>query len=433
MTTRPRVLRLTRAAVLAVTFAVLGRRTSVTMTRPAIVLLTLAVPLTLAVLLSAPTQRVIAGVNGARAGSTSSLGGDASLHRMSNGKIAFYVGLAPTSLDVINPDGSGLRRLTRCKTRGCVIIDAVWSLDGKRIAFLRGMPTSSGWISLSDLALYVTNANGSGERRLTRCGRPVGCYVGSLAWSPNGTSLAIARSRSLYVFDLTTGRLRRLTAPLKCGQACTPDVAPEDLAPAWSPDGSRIAFARALQGCLGGCPTELYIVNADGTGLRRLSSVSGFGPYLLWSPDGRTITYSARNGIYAVNPNGSHLRLLVTAPAARAKQVQILASSSPDGRHILYITDPSSATGGPQATALWVMNANGTGQRRLYRARHGFLGPAIWSPDGQLIAFSVYVYRSVNGPHIASKSGLFVMAADGGHLHQLLPAYNDVAGWQPIP
>jgi Tol biopolymer transport system component len=437
VTTRLRVLRLTSAAGLAATFTVPGRRESMTMTRPAIIRLAVGVPLALAVLFSVPAQRGGVGITIARAGMTSSLGTNAHLHRMSNGKIAFIHEVNDISLDVINPDGSGPRRLVRCKTQRCMIIDAVWSPDGKRIAFVRG-PTGSEWMSLSDLSVYVMNANGSGERRVASCIRPpeyFGCWSNSLAWSPDGTSLAIARSRSLYVFDLSTGRLRRVTAPLKCDVACSPDVAPVDLAPAWSPDGSRIAFARALHGCIGVCPTELFVVNADGAGLRRLSSVSSglsFGLYALWSPDGRTITYSARHGIYAVDPNGSPPRLLVPAPPARAKQVQMLASSSSDGRNTLYITAPSTPTGG-QPTALCVMNAKGTGRRCLYRARHGFLGPAVWSPDGQLIAFSVLVYPSGNGPHIPSKSGLFVMAADGGHLHRLMPAYNGVAGWQPIP
>jgi Tol biopolymer transport system component len=408
----------------------------VTMTRPAIVRLTVGVPLALAVLFSVPTQRVVAGKNLARAGIIGSLGVNVSLHRMSNGKIAFVGGFADGSLDVINPDGSGLRRLVRCKTRGCMIIDAVWSPDGRRIAFLRGMPTRGGDVPLSDLSLYVKNANGSGERWLARCGRPVGCYGGSLAWSPDGTSIVILRSRSLYVFDLHSGRLRRLTAPLKCGPACTPGCpqslcAPTDLAPAWSPDGSRIAFARALHGCAGGCPTEPYIVNADGTGLKRLSSLSGAEP-LLWSPDGRTIAFSAVNGIYAVNPNGSHLRLLVHAPPVGANQVQIPASWSPDGRHILYIRTPSSGPGGPQATALWVMNASGTGHRRLFRAGHGSMYVATWSPDGRLIAFSVTVDRGDGQAVNVSRSGVFVMGADGRHLHRLIVASYELA-WQPFP
>jgi Tol biopolymer transport system component len=279
MTTRPRGLRLVIIAVLAVTVAVPARRRSVTMARPAVVRLMLAVPLTLAVLFSAPTQRVVAGMNSTRAGSTSSLGADAPLHRMANGKIAFLGGFADGSLAVINPDGSRLRRLARCTARGCGICGAVWSPDGRRIAFVgdRATNRSIDHYPLINMSVYVMNANGSGERRVASWGQGyITCWGESLAWSPDGASLAIARGGSLYVPDLKTGGMRRLTAP----------TSGADLDPAWSPDGSSIAFARA-PGCGSICPLLTYIVNADGRGMRQLSAFYGElfcgGP--IWSPD----------------------------------------------------------------------------------------------------------------------------------------------------
>jgi Tol biopolymer transport system component len=390
------------------------------MTRPAIARLTVAVPLALAVLFSVPAQRGGSGTTIARAGMTSSLGADARLHRMSNGKIAF-LRFADGSLGVINPDGSGLRRLALC----CGISNAVWSPDGRRIAFQR------------DLSVYVMNANGSGQRRLVACGPPHGCQGQALAWSPTGTSLAIARGTSLYVLDLNTGRSRRLTAPVATPHSGV--YAPADVAPAWSPDGSRIAFARSPSGCAGGCTTDPYVVNADGTGLKQLSSLRGAGQAPLWSPDGRTIAVVAYNRIYAVNPDGSHRRLLVRAPPMDPKQLrlpqglqsgwaQALASWSSDGRHILYVRDSST-----EGTALWITNANGTGQRRLYRASHGGNFDATFSPDGQLIAFSVVVARGVHQTLDASRSGVFVMSADGSHLHRLRADAGYEIAWQPIP
>lgn len=128
-------------------------------------------------------------------------------------------------------------------------------------------------------------------------------------------------------------------------------------------------------------------------------------------------------GIYAVNPDGSHLRLLVPAPPTGTNQLQTLAGWSPDGRHILSFTFPWNTSKGPQATALWVVNANGTGQRRLYRAGYGSFSDATWSPDGQRIAFSILS---------TSRSGDFVMDADGRHLHGLAAGGDDLA-WQPVP
>jgi len=187
------------------------------------------------------------------------------------------------------------------------------------------------------------------------------------------------------------------------------------------------------------CPTQPYVVNAHGDGLRRLSTFYGDllfgGP--LWTPDGRTIAFSASNkpdrwgigihapnkAIYAVNPDGSHLTLLVPAPQMGTNQLLVLASWSPDGRHILYVRVPWNPSKGPQATALWVMNANGSGQRRLYRVGNARIGDATWSPDGKLIAFA-----AASG----SRSGLFVMSADGRHLHRLAAGGWGIA-WRPVP
>ncbi len=188
------------------------------------------------------------------------LAAGASLHRMSNGKIAFLSGFGDRSLDVINPDGSGLRRLTRCMTRGCEVSDAVWSPDGRHIAFLRG-----GTSLYRDESVYLIDAKGGGERRVAPCGPSyIKCWRRALAWSPDGARLAIARGGSLYVLDLKTRRTRRLTARV-AGAALDPD---------WSPDGSRIAFALAT-GCGSVCPIQPYIVNVDGRGLRRLSTFYG--------------------------------------------------------------------------------------------------------------------------------------------------------------
>jgi Tol biopolymer transport system component len=411
-----------------------------TMTRPAIIRLAVGVPLALAVLFSVPAQRGGSGTTIARAGMTSSIGADAPMHRMSNGKIAFveYSSSNSDNLDVVNPDGSGLRILARCKTHSCVISDAVWSPDGRRIAFLRG----GGSPYYSEVSVSVMNANGSGERRVASCGRSfITCWGRSLAWSPDSTRLAIARGGSLYIHDLKTGGVRRLTAR---ATGMLGVLYAADFDPAWSPDGSRIAFARAPGGCGSACPFLPYIVNADGRGLRRLSTFYGDeccgGP--LWSPDGRRIAFNVgldarwlqklycrgrcpSGGIYAVNPDGSHRRRLVPAPRpGKSVVLQVLASWSPDGRHILYSRSPS-ASSEPQTATLWMMNANGTGQRRLYRAVHLNIGAAVWSPDGQRIVFSAFSANTL-------RSGLFTMGADGNHLRRLMPVGNQLA-WQPIP
>lgn len=384
--------------------------------------------LALAVLLSVPSQRA---VGSAHSTGTANGGGTILFER-------------PNHWYTIAANGTHLHMLmssaARCTTGQCGICDAVWSPDGRRIAFVRERATNGRihHYQVMNMSVYVMNANGSGERRLTSWGQEyITCWGESLAWSPDRTRLAIARAGSLYILDVKSGEVRRLTAP--AGGAA--------LDPAWSPDGSRIAFARA-PGCGSVCPLLPYIVNADGRGLRQLSAFYGDlffgGPQ--WSPDGRTIAFCASNkrdrwgigihalnkAIYAVNPDGSHLRLLATAPPTGTNQLQKVAGWSPDGSHILYFRVPWNPSKGPQATALWVMNANGTNRRVVYRAERADIEGATWSPDGQFVAFSVYVSPNVNGPHVASKSGLYVIGADRRHLHRLAAEGYDPA-WQPNP
>jgi Tol biopolymer transport system component len=406
-----------------------------TMTRPAIARLTVAVPLALAVLFSVPAQRGGAGVTIARAGMTSSLGANAPLHRMSNGKIAFFVGPDDPRLDVINPDGTGQKRLTLpCPPRpirpGCNIKGYAWSPNGTRMAFVQGYPSRTGHNTMS---LFVVNADGSGEKRLARCGQATGCnqaYGSRISWSPDGSRIVFSDRWSLYVVQANGGVLRRLT------HGCTVTVTHSasgaitgwdkksciDISPAWSPDGSRIAFVR-----VGNTDSRLHVVNADGSGSKPLARLLGSVSDPVWSPDGGSIAFDAGEGIYTVHADGSHLKPLVSGSGPPGSGPGH-PSWSPDGTRILYFSTPGYSThnGGHYRFEVWVMNANGTGRRRLYHSAccTSFSGFPIWSPDGKYIAFDLDV--SAHPP------GIYLMDADGRHLHRLtqLPT---LTAWQPIP
>ena len=103
--------------------------------------------------------------------------------------------------------------------------------------------------------------------------------------------------------------------------------------PVWSPDGRRIAFLRGRPKSKQGARARviryhlygLYVVNADGSGLRRLTRNPNHGDYqLVWSPDGRTIYF----GRYLVSADGSGARRLPYIP--------LTAVWSPDGRRIAF-------------------------------------------------------------------------------------------------
>jgi Tol biopolymer transport system component len=404
------------------------------MTRPAIIRFTVAVPLALAVLFSVPAQRGGSGTTIARAGMTSSLGSAAPLHRMSNGKIAFFVGPGDPRLDVINPDGTGQKRLTLpCPGRmhpSCDIGGYAWSPNGTRLAFVQGIPGPNG---PSPMSLFVINANGSGEKRLARCGQIIGYnWCGHrISWSPDGSRIVFSKRWSLYVVKVNGGVLRRLTHD--CTVTFTHSVSGAvtgwdkksctDISPAWSPDGSRIAFTRE-----GNTDSRLHVVNADDSGSKPLARLLGSVRDPVWSPDGRSIAFDALDGVYTVHADGSHLKLLVSGPPVSGPG---LPSWSPDGTRILYASTPgySTHTGGHYRLEVWVMNANGTGRRRLYHSACCTSTPGfpIWSPDGKYIAFDVDVSRPQLRP-----SGIYLMDADGRHLHRLT-RFPRLIAWQPIP
>jgi Tol biopolymer transport system component len=114
-------------------------------------------------------------------------------------------------------------------------------------------------------------------------------------WSPDGREIVFTRGENLasateanedvYVLDIASGATRRLTH--------TP-AGVFETAPAWSPDGSRIAFARLTFQTQFDGKEGIYVVNRDGSGERLVLAHQHFadGPYsLTWSPDGRTIAF----------------------------------------------------------------------------------------------------------------------------------------------
>jgi Tol biopolymer transport system component len=208
---------------------------------------------------------------------------------------------------VMNADGSERRNLTRHKSY--TDEHSTWSPDGRRIAFASGRD----WPDRDGASIYVMNADGSGVRRLTR-----GEADYEPAWSPDGTRIAFSRWGDIYVLDVQGGRLRRLTRTFGVKDT-----------PAWSPDSSVIAFRwNAVSDEEYGYEwdeSEIYVMNPEGGGLRRLIPRRRGGPdgqtHAAWSPDGRSIAFRAHRinrteigdpceSIYVVDVDGSKLRKL---------------------------------------------------------------------------------------------------------------------------
>jgi len=217
-------------------------------------------------------------------------------------------------------------------------------------------------------ALYVANRDGTGARRLTPAG--VGAYQGDAAWSPDGTRVVFTCGNfELCVASADGSDAARLT------RSAWPATWSYEFEPAWSPDGTQIVFSAKR----GGRSSDLWLVGADGTGLKKLVDDPGNDGSPEWSPDGLRIAYTSDAGagsdLYAVDADGANGQRLTSGKALESDP-----DWSPDGKTIAY----ARSTAGSFKSEVWSMRASGGGHRRLTAG-----GEPSWSPDGSYLFLSV--------------------------------------------
>ena len=303
-----------------------------------------------------------------------------------------------------------------------------WTPDGDHIVFTVGEYG----------ATYVAASDGSRVQRIsTGSGRYELDFAPDV--SPDGTRIVYTTThhgeispagfigRGIYRnFEIETSALdgsdrRRLT---ENGEH------DHDVAPAWSPDGSRIAFVRE------GYQAErgIYVMAADGSRARLIVPFRGpdvatgrrtshaVGPQ--WSPDGQTLAYVVnewawqaieglpRNVLYTVRSDGSELRRVAAVVYEYSFTPMGPPAWSPDGQRLAFEMDEGSGS------HLYTVRPDGTGLRWVLdggRASSGVVGEVSWSPDGSEIL--------VTGSRHAVRP-------DGGGLRRVLP-FSDLAAWSP--
>jgi TolB protein len=237
-----------------------------------------------------------------------------------------------------DPDGGRPQRLTR--GRGAEF-DPSWSPDGKQIAYR----DSRHGINLND-EIYVVDVAGRRRRNLTRS--PSNQW--SPSWSPDGRLIAYYDGQ-LSVMNADGSHQRALT---KVGGEY----------PAWSHDGSRIAFMSPAPDARGRDPNyDIYVANRDGSHLRKLTSWPGQDGWPAWSPDGRWIAFSSTHGtsgdalysLYVMRSDGSRKRRLTTGIDGD------FPVWAPDGKTIMFSSPRSSE----RAEHLWVIRPDGSGLTEL--------------------------------------------------------------------
>ena len=211
----------------------------------------------------------------------------------------------------------------------------------------------------------------------------------------------------------------------------------------WSPDGTKILFSSTrydptIEGCLPGfpheyrCPTDIYVMDADGSNVTRLTDDPAGEFMPRWSSNGSRIAF-VREGdlragtyeaVYTMRPDGADVRQVSSGDGGS----DFWPSWSPDGTRIVFAAIRNEDWG------IWVVDADGSNEHLILGGTGaGYVDNPVWSPDGNLIAFVGNLAVDDYSPDDA----LYVMHPDRSGVTPIADAPGiGVAGdlaWQPVP
>jgi TolB protein len=259
-----------------------------------------------------------------------------------------------------------------------------WLPDGRRIAFTAEQR--------GHVYVYVANTVGKSHLHLARGRENI-----RRAWSPDGKRFAFGAGHGIHVVTADYSGRRRLTAG-------------PDWYPVWSPDGKRIAFERG-----GGTCRRIYLVRADGGGLRNLTPLAkGWcEAQPVWSPDGKWIAFTsdraAEQGgieIYVMRADGSSQRRVTFN-----QQDDVDPDWSADSKWIAFTRSGALIDYAWVGPRIYKVKRTGTEEVSLTYGEPAFSADPDFSPDGTQIAYT------------STRRGgyqIYVMDADGSNRHPLM-------------
>jgi hypothetical protein len=266
------------------------------------------------------------------------------------------------------------KTVERLETPLPAVTDITWAPGGDRLAFnVEFDVNSSADPSLG--GVWVMDVSEETSRQVVHCGP--GSDACGVAWSPDGSRLAVTHGPGLELIDPDSGEA-----------AVLQNFRQGVFGPTWSPDSTRIAVS-LFDG-------ELTAVNLDGSARTTLSRLPDIGG-AIWSPDGSTFAY---------------------IPGTEARCPDASNADECAGQYDLTIMLLRLATNTPEKL--------GSGGRCWCLGVGSALG---WSPDGTRL---VLVLPPLSGGP-SGDFGLYVMNADGSDLRLLSAGWASSPAWQPVP
>jgi Tol biopolymer transport system component len=203
-----------------------------------------------------------------------------------------------------------------------------------------------------------------------------GCGGESPAGAESEIAFVTSRDGDYAIYGMRadgSGKGRLSPAPDRDDVRRTPAQAFFQVEPAWSPDGTKIAFASRRDG-----RSHVYVMSADGSGTKQITSGKHGDTAPAWSPDGKWIAFARDGRLYVMSPEGKELRRVTTTSGGEERE----PAWAPDGKWIAFVRRQPGFT----TREIWRVRPNGAGLQRLTRLDAASYGPA-WSSDGKRIVF----------------------------------------------